>query len=269
MTESQFNELTGWFYTYTRNLTPENKKHTDLIDLKIDHSERVAEIARQLAEEMQWPRSDIRTGEVLGLLHDIGRFSQIIEHSTFSDPDSIDHGERGYQVLRENGALSGLDVPEQNAILFGVRHHNDRDFPTDIPAESTRFVKLVRDSDKLDIFRVIDNIIRERKFDEHPEMTLNIDIDGPPTAGAIAEIKKRETISYQNVLTLADFALTELSWTYDLQYPGALRRMVEWGCLDRIISLLPDTDEMREIITEIRSYIGGQFDVPRTEKNIQ
>ena len=89
------------FKEYVKNYNPEDAK----IKIKIAHIERVAEIARKLAEELNLGQEDIEIAELIGLLHDIGRFEQIKNYNTFLDRDSINHAEYGVKVLFEDGLI--------------------------------------------------------------------------------------------------------------------------------------------------------------------
>ena len=44
-------------------------------------------------------KEDQDLAELIGLLHDIGRFEQVRLYHTFSDKISIDHGQKGVEVL--------------------------------------------------------------------------------------------------------------------------------------------------------------------------
>lgn len=64
---------------------------------------------------MRWFQSDILIAEAPGLLHDVGRFSQLVEFGTFSDTDSINHGESGYKIIKHFEVFSPLPQPINNA----------------------------------------------------------------------------------------------------------------------------------------------------------
>ena len=58
------------FKEYVKNYDPNDKK----VKLKIAHIERVSQIAKQLAENLNLDEEDVKLAELIGLLHDIGRF---------------------------------------------------------------------------------------------------------------------------------------------------------------------------------------------------
>ena len=83
------------FKEYIKNYNPEDKK----IALKIAHIERTSHIARKIAENLNLDKEDIELAELIGLLHDIGRFEQYTQYKTFSDLKSFDHGDYGVKLL--------------------------------------------------------------------------------------------------------------------------------------------------------------------------
>ena len=96
---------------YVEKYNPEDKK----IKMKIEHIERVSQIAKQIATEQNLSEEDIELAELIGLLHDIGRFEQIRIYHTFKDKDSINHGEYGAKILFEEGYIKSFEeIKEEN-----------------------------------------------------------------------------------------------------------------------------------------------------------
>ena len=77
------------FKNYVKNYNPQDPK----IALKISHIERVSQKAKELAISLNLSQEDINLAELIGLLHDIGRFEQIRIYNTFMDKDSVNHAE--------------------------------------------------------------------------------------------------------------------------------------------------------------------------------
>ena len=59
------------------------------IKLKIEHIKRVAENIKNIALEQGLDSEQIKLAEIIGLLHDIGRFEQVRLYDTFSDKISV------------------------------------------------------------------------------------------------------------------------------------------------------------------------------------
>jgi HD superfamily phosphohydrolase YqeK len=247
MNSSTFHQIQSWFLQYVKEFLGEKGKPDSLIRMKLIHSRKAAEICRSLAEELGWSSEDNITASALGLLHDVGRFSQFAEYGTFADADSLDHGERGRIVIKESGVLSSCSATNQDQILNGILFHNRRTIPSDADPESLPFVKLVRDADKLDIYRIIRERIATNNLGNHLKEALWIRAEGPANPLALAEIRNRQTVSFENILTVADFTLMQMSWVFDINYPPARQRISEDGVLNLLASTLPEEKEVFEI----------------------
>ena len=147
------------FKNYTDNYDSSEPK----VALKIEHSFKVCEIAEQIAASLKLPDEDIELAWFMGLLHDIGRFEQLRRFGTFYDAKSIDHAELSADILFVDGFIKNFDVtglPEDWAALteLAIRAHNKLTIPEDLTEREALFANLLRDADKVDIFRVIAEI---------------------------------------------------------------------------------------------------------------
>jgi HD superfamily phosphodiesterase len=150
MNEQTLQDIRKWFGAYAKRYRASDGKLHAALQLKVDHSARVAAETSGIAQDMGWPAEECRTAAALGLLHDIGRFEQFTRFRTFLDKKSVDHGEQGYEVMSSSDALASCSAFEKEAILAGIRYHNRRVIPSALSAEIVRFVNLVRDADKVD-----------------------------------------------------------------------------------------------------------------------
>ncbi len=253
--ETIFTGIREWFKDYYDSCISTDGGRTKLMALKLEHSIKVGCHAKAIAEDEKWSAIEIEVAGILGILHDVGRFSQIVEFGTFSDPDSVNHGERGYEVVRSEGVLLPLPEEIQTALLNGIRHHNASRIPEKLDETSVRYLQLVRDADKLDIFRVIHKAIRKNTIEEQPEITLNVDIDGPVNPVALSELENHHNVSYENIKSLADFGLTQLSWIYDLNYRYSFKYVADCDILTIITNMLPQNPDVVRAIDNISNYL--------------
>ncbi len=246
MTPETLSEIRNWFNNYVNSFFLESEHAEGMFQMKITHSLNVANNCRFIADGLHWPDSDIILAEILGLLHDAGRFSQVAEFCTFIDPESVDHGQRGYEVVRDNGLLNTLPGNYKNILLDGIRFHNGRNIPEDISMESLPFLKLIRDADKLDIFRIVADSFNDKTLNNRLKKISRIRSNGGVNPAVMEEIRRRRTVSYENVISQADFYMLRLSWVFDINYSPALKKLFESGILEQIIDLLPEDEEVRE-----------------------
>jgi hypothetical protein len=254
MNSAQLQAIKDWFTNYVGTFAANGILHP-VFQLKVDHSTRVADNARQLAEGLGWNPEEINGAEALGWLHDAGRFSQFAEFGTFMDSASINHGERGREIIRASEILCALDLEEQAALLNGIRYHNARTEPDHLSEESRRFLKLIRDADKLDIYRIVLDSVERDGFQELPGMLPHVRLDAPVSPEVLCEIRKHRSCSIEVVRSLADYLLLELCWIYDLNYPASLRIVFERNIIGRMEQALPKSAAVRKLVQAARKYI--------------
>ena len=141
------------FKEYVKNYDQEDKQ----VKLKIEHIERVSQLARNMAEKLKLSEEDIALAELIGLLHDIGRFEQIRIYHTFIDKKSINHGELGAKVLFEEGLIRKfIETDEFDEIIrLSIINHNRDDIEEDLTERQLLHAKLIRDADRTDIFYIL------------------------------------------------------------------------------------------------------------------
>ena len=142
-TEEVFNEYINKF-----NIKDEK------LNNKINHSYRVSEICKELAKSLKLSQEKIEIAELIGLLHDIGRFKQYSKFKTFRDNESIDHGKLGKEILERNNYIRKyiMVVQYDNIIFKAIENHNKYKIDENVSKEEKIFCDIIRDADKLDIF---------------------------------------------------------------------------------------------------------------------
>lgn len=144
------------------------------VRLKIDHTYRVADIAERIAKSID---ADVDFAWLLGLLHDIGRFEQLKRYGTFKDAESVDHAELGADILFGEERLINA-FPEFERAGYAemaetaIRSHNKLVIPEGLDECTAMYCNILRDADKIDIFRVL----TEPPYDERNKL-----IDGLTT----------------------------------------------------------------------------------------
>ena len=76
----------------------EYDREDEQIRLKIVHTYGVVKYAGEIARKMECSGEDVELAELIGLLHDIGRFEQIRRFHSF-EPGTMDHAVFGAELL--------------------------------------------------------------------------------------------------------------------------------------------------------------------------
>ena len=111
-------------------------------DYRLEHSYRVANIAKQIAETEGF---DVTHAVIAGLLHDIAYCEEMV-----SREDRMNHGRRSAAIARPFLESLGLSADAVNEICYGIAIHVDDE--ADFEWERTPFCETVGDADNIDRF---------------------------------------------------------------------------------------------------------------------
>ena len=97
-------------------------------------------------------------------------------------------------------------------ILDAVLFHNRRDLPEGLDALTRAAAQTVRDADKLDIFRVLEDQIATTDWRHDCRAFWNLPTTARPNPAVLAAIRAGRPVDYQNIASLADFVLIQVGW---------------------------------------------------------
>lgn len=258
MTHEQLHLIPLWVETYVEQIHGPGNPVPSALTLKLDHTRWVAANAREIAQQLEWPAHAIRLGEALGWLHDVGRFAQFAEFGHYHDATSFNHGWRGAEIVADSGLLVRLPPVSQACLLDGIRHHNAKTLPVEIAATSLPYLKLIRDADKLDIFRVVIEGLKRDGFQELATMWPHLDLHGPVNPRLLQEIRAHQQADLLHVRSLADFLVLQASWMFTLNYAPTARLAQERRVLDALAAYRPDAPAVHDFIHEMRDVLAQQ-----------
>ncbi|MCE5249871.1 HD domain-containing protein [bacterium] len=258
MKQENLRYIRTWFDSYI-NAFNDGTPNTALIILsKREHILSVMANCRVIAGELGWSGHECDIAEMAGLLHDIGRFSQYAEYGTFIDSDSINHGERGYEVVSGAGILDNLKQGYRRIILDVIRYHNNKKFSNIADPGSHPFIRLVRDCDRLDKFRVVGESIRNRSRESGSGTPLTMEKDGPVNPVIPEKIRRKETVSKKDIHSQLDYYLFQLSYAFDIDYRATYRHMLDGGILDLLMNAVPREQNIIDALELISEYLHNQ-----------
>ena len=230
-----------------------------MMELKYQHTLLVVENAVAIAAAEQGSEAWHFCSWAAALFHDIGRFPQLAQFGTFDDTKSTNHGEFGAGIAAGSGLFDGLPRDWREAILVAIRHHNARLLPPGLAPFPLALLRLVRDADRLDIYRVFEEAFASGDIDKHPEITLGLPLVRQPSAEAVSRLRLRSQMRYSELTNSADFDIIKLLWMYDFSYRGSHRLVLERGYLDKIGARLPLEDAaLAAAFTSLRSHVEAE-----------
>ncbi len=184
----------------------------DLMRLKRIHTDHVVSNARAIAAGEGFDARTASVCAVAALLHDTGRYEQLKRYNTFRDADSVDHAVFSHDIVRDLGWLVACPEEERRAILDAVLFHNRRDLPEGLDALTRAAAETVRDADKLDIFRVLEERVATTDWRNDCAAFWDLPVHAAPNPAVLAAIRASRPVDYQNIKTLADFVLIQVGW---------------------------------------------------------
>ncbi len=249
-----FVELKDWFDNYTSGFYV-NEEENEEIDLKYKHSYRVYRNINKLANNIGLSSDEIIIADIIGLFHDLGRFEQYKSYKTFSDSESLDHGQLSVKILKENNLLEKLTPRIQEIIYQAILNHNKLNISDEINDKTLMFCKLIRDADKLDIW----SIFARRYHNGEDNDKINLELTDK--SGITTEIYQRvldgKPVKYSSLKTVDDFKLIQMGWAYDLNFKESLIMLKERQFLDKIYQSM-ESKEAKDVYDKINTYIGKQ-----------
>jgi HAD superfamily hydrolase (TIGR01509 family) len=262
------------FAEYVRNYDPSDEK----IKLKIDHTYRVAGMCQRIAESLGLSEPDVDIAWLLGMLHDIGRFEQIRRFGTFNDVQSVDHAEFGADLLFKEGlirkfaegyyeecelARSGNEEAEQiiknnehhnkdtGLLEMAIRQHNKYRVKEDLTERQRMFCDILRDADKVDIFKVNADIPMEIIYDVTTEELKN----GIITKEVLESFYKKETVLKSVRRSAVDHIVGHISLLFELVYKESYRQAKEQGYVYKLLDFKSDVPEINAEFDDMRKYV--------------
>jgi len=247
--------LKKWFVSYVQRFDLGIEKWQQNITLKEQHSKRVSEEICRIGECLQLGEDELRLAEIIGLFHDIGRFEQYARYKTFVDGKSENHAELGVKIIKEMRVLENLDGAIQQVILRAILYHNRAELPEDENHQILFYARLLRDADKLDIYRVLTD------YYNRPNSRRNdaIELDLPDTAG-FSEILYEDLIHHRivkikHVKNFNDFKLMQVGWVFDINFDPTFQLVKERGYLQLIQKVLPESQKLEHLFQEIQQFL--------------
>ena len=229
------NELTRLYDEYVDGYKSADGKLPSMMQLKRIHTGFVVKNAGIIADGESFDPETRKAALAAALLHDTGRYEQLRLYNTFRDSDSVDHAVFSHDIVKEKGWLDRVcdEQPVRDAILKAVLYHNRRDIPDGLDALTETCAHTVRDADKLDIFRVLEDQVEHTDWRSDSRAFWNLAINAAPNPVVVDCIEKGQPVDYQNIKALADFVLIQVGWMISgLHYATSRRLCRERGHLE-------------------------------------
>ena len=229
------------FHAYTASFDLQE----DRILSKVKHTMRVACFCERIAESLHMNRQEVDFCWYLGLLHDIGRFEQVKRFGTFLDSASVDHAEFGADLLFREGLIAsfpqaGLPSGWREMAETAIRQHNKLRIQEGVSERLLCFCQVLRDADKTDIFRVVDELPFEKRIGSSIGLFTDAEEASP---GVMACVFEHRCVPREIRHTRFEGHLSHVCMAFELVYPESRRIVQEQGFLGRLLSIHDESGE--------------------------
>lgn len=224
--------------------------------LKVEHTYHVAENARKIAEELKLNKEDIELAELIGILHDIGRFEEL---KVLNELNSckFNHAMHGSKMLFEQGMIKNFieDRKYDEIIKKAIENHSKLEIEKGLDERTLLHSKIIRDADKLDNYRVkkeesIEAIFPTR-VNKREDMEESLLSDKVYNA-----VLNQKCVDIHDRITPLDFWVCILAFTFDLNFDVTYKIVKENDYINVLIDRFEYADkETKEKMENIRNII--------------
>lgn len=195
----------------------EDKEHLSF-KLKVVHTYHVTENARKIAEKLNLEEEDIKLAELIGLLHDIGRFEEL---KVTNELNSIkfDHALYGSKMLFEQEMIRNFieDNQYDEIIKKAIENHSKLEIEEGLDEKTLLHSKIIRDADKLDNYRVKKDERIEAIFPTR--VNKKEDMEESFLSDKVYEtVVNKQCVNIYDRVTPLDFWVCILAFTFDLNF---------------------------------------------------
>lgn len=230
--------------SYIKSFDQEN----DNIKLKYYHTLQVEELMNELAIKLSLSEEDIVLARIIALLHDIGRFEQIKKYGSMVDRNTVDHADFGVELLFKEGLIKQFDIPNNyyNIIEKTIRLHNKLNILEELDEKEKLFVKMIRDTDKIDIYRVRAHEVKNIFYDE-------------PTGKILREFYDEKPINLIDKKTKSDSIIIVMAFIYDISFLESFKILKEKRYYKEFLKSVEIDEELTDTFNRLKekalSYI--------------
>lgn len=273
------------FAKYTSNYDMNDEK----IRLKVEHTYRVAGLCDRIARALKLSDYDIDLAWLIGMLHDIGRFEQLRNYGTFSDAESINHAHCAVDILFCDGKIEDyienltpdyklsccvealqkanygvkefsteVITSEKKAvfsdtdiILKAVWNHSAYRVEKGLDERTQLFCDIIRDADKLDIFKVIYDTPIESIYDVSTDELRNSEV----TDEVMDAFREKHAILRSLKKTPVDNIVGHTALAFELVFKVSIDIAKEQGYLEKIMSFRSENEKTKKRFREVRKIM--------------
>ncbi len=216
---------------------------SDLINFKYKHTYKVVSLMAELAFRLNLNEQELELAQVIGLLHDIGRFEQIKIFNDLSDiKTNMDHADAACYYLFDEGHIRDFVVDDKydNIIRKAIKNHNKYLIDDDMNDEELLFSKMIRDMDKVDIFRVL--ALKNHEVFKADEVSSEV----------LKEFSLNHEINNHLIKSETDKTVSRLAFVFDINFNESFDILVQTDNFDFYLSMVDVASDSEKLWKKLR-----------------
>lgn len=233
--------------------------------LKVEHTFKVFDHACRIVgslenevsplKEKARDRELCRAAVLAALYHDCGRFPQFRQYRTFLDAKSVNHAVLSFQTMRDSDFLKEESGRVRSLAQCAVLLHNRHTLPPMLDADARFVTDVVRDADKLDIFRIMVSYLTSA-LPERDAVLLHVKDEPESWSPNVAEdVLAGRIARYGDLRYVNDFRLLLGTWMHELRFAVTRRELAESGLMDMVLSQLPKAEALRLAVEKLKAML--------------
>ena len=245
-----------------KDFLEEYEDKSDLgFELKIIHTYHVAENAKKIAEKLNLSKKDIELAELIGILHDIGRFEELKITKELNSV-KFDHAGHGSEMLFEKGMIRKFieDNQYDNIIKRAIENHSKLEIQKDLDERTLLHSKIIRDADKIDNYRVKKDEKVEAIFPKRVNKKEDME-ESKMSDKVYNTILDKKCVDIHDRVTPLDFWVCILAFTFDLNFDVSYKIVKENDYINVLVDRFEYRDEeTKNRMEKVRKIINGYVD---------
>lgn len=224
--------------------------------MKFGHIMRVSKNCKRLATDLGLTEEKIQLAELIGLLHDIGRFEQ---YKIVDQTKKFDHGEAGVEILKKDNYIRKyIEENKYDDIIYtAIYEHNQYELTEGLTKEEELFSKIIKDADKIDILYESIYI-----YWQDAERIQKVE-EGKLSKKMLENFYQHKLADSRNKMSETDQILRYASFVFDINFPCSFKILKENDnvskMIDRFHYQVPETKaEMMEVKKIAKEYISNK-----------
>ncbi|MDY0131999.1 MAG: HD domain-containing protein [Desulforegulaceae bacterium] len=246
-----------FFTNYSLEFKTRFPQFYEAFHLKEIHCKNVAVEAVKIGEKLCLTSEELKFCELIGLFHDMGRFPQFAEFKTFNDLISCDHGKKSVLEAIRTNLVFKIEKEKRDVFLSSLFFHNKKKMPEFKQSKKhikSFFLKILRDADKLDIYRVVcQNYLGTNKNSKI--ISMNFEDSGEISPKIISDILNHKPASITAVKSLTDLKLSQMSWVFDLNFKFSIEQVKKKQIPEIIFSTITPSKKSEICFKKIMEFL--------------